>query len=110
VHADAGIGGPRPARHKADAWTSAQLALGLGHEGGTAFLAAGHEADAVTVLVKAVEHGQIAFARHAETGLHALGDEGFDEGVAGGAGGRSLSHGVTLRAARRSSATWQATD
>ena len=62
-----------------------ELALRLGHEGRAAFLAAADEADAVAVLVEAVEHGQEAFAGHAEGGVHALGDQGLDQGVAGGA-------------------------
>jgi hypothetical protein len=86
VHTDAGVGGTRPAGHEADARPAAELALRLGHEGGAAFLPAGHEADAVAVFVKAVQHGQVAFARHAEGGVHALGDQGFHQHMAGAAG------------------------
>jgi hypothetical protein len=35
------------------------------------------------VDVEAVQHRQVAFARHAEAGGDALGDQGFDKGVAG---------------------------
>ena len=84
VQPDAGVGGAGPARDEADARAAAQLALRLGHEGGAALLPAGDEADVVAVLVEAVEHGQIAFAGHAEGGVHALGDQGFDQCVAGG--------------------------
>ncbi len=83
VQPDAGVGGAGPARDEADAGAAAELALRLGHEGGAAFLPAGDEADAVAVLVEAVEHREVAFAGDAEAGGDALGDQGFDEGVAG---------------------------
>jgi hypothetical protein len=37
--------------------------------------------------MEAVQHRQVAFARHAEAGGDALGDQGFDKGVAGKARG-----------------------
>ena len=89
VQPDAGIGGAGPARDEADARAAAELALRLGHEGGAAFLPAADEADLLAVLVEAVEHGQITFAGHAEGGVHTLGDQGFDQCVAGG----SCAHG-----------------
>ena len=82
VQPDAGIGGARPARDEADARPPRELALRLGHEGGAALLAAGDEADAVAVLVEAVQHGEKALARHAERGVDALRDEGLDERMA----------------------------
>ena len=67
--------GTGPARHEADAGPAAQLLfLRLGHEG-RALLAAGDEADALTVLVEAVEHGEVALAGNAEDGVDALGDQ-----------------------------------
>ena len=83
VQADAGVGGARAARDEADARPAAELALRLGHERRAAFLAAGDEADALAVLVKAVEHRQVALARHAEDGVDALLDQRFDQRVAG---------------------------
>ena len=98
VHADAGIGRARPAGDEADARSAAQLALCFGHEGRAALLAAGDEADAVAVLVKAVEHGQVTLAGHAEAGVDALRDQGFDQHVACGAGHhRRVSGTVGLR-------------
>ena len=82
VHADAGIGRPRPAGDEAHARPPRQLAVRLGHEGGTALLPADDEVDRVAVLVKAVQHRQIAFARHAERVGDALGQKAFDEKVA----------------------------
>ena len=43
-----------------------ELAVRLGHEGRSAFLPVDDEADAVAQGMEAVEHGQKAFARHAE--------------------------------------------
>jgi hypothetical protein len=63
--------------------------LRVGHERGAALLPAGDEADPVGVLVEAVEHGQKAFARHAEHGVDPLGHQGLHQGMAGDA----LRHG-----------------
>ena len=38
------------------------------------------------MLVKAVEHGEVALAGHTEDRVHALCDQGFDQGVAGKTG------------------------
>ncbi len=83
VHPDARVRRPRAAGDEADAGSACELALRLGHEGGPALLSAGDEADSVAVLMKAVEHGEITFARHAEDGVDTLGDQGFDESMAG---------------------------
>ena len=100
VHADRGVGRARAARHEADARPAGELALRLGHEGRAALLPAGDEADALAVLVEAVEHGEEALAGHAEDGVDALRDQRFDEGVAGEACG-VMGHGVTAASARR---------
>ena len=54
------------------------------------------------MLVEAVEHGEVAFARHAEGGVDALRDERFDEGVAGEA---RRCGGVMRRACRNGNAS-----
>jgi hypothetical protein len=56
-------------------------------------VAAGDEADAVAMLVEAVERGEEAFARDAEDGARALRDQRLDEGVPGGAVRRGRGHG-----------------
>ena len=61
----------------------------LSHEGGAALLAADDELDGFAVLVEAVQHRQIAFARHAEGMGDALGQKAFDKNMAGDA----LGHG-----------------
>jgi AcrR family transcriptional regulator len=80
-----GIGGARPARHETHARPAGELAVRLGHEGGAALLAADHESDPPGMGMKAVQHRQVALARHAEGVRHALGDQAFDKQVAGDA-------------------------
>ena len=91
MHADRGVARARAARHEAQPRPAAELALRLGHVARAALVAAGDEADPVAVLVEAVEHGEEAFAGNAEDGVDALGDQRFDEGVAGGACGAMRS-------------------
>jgi len=97
VQADAGIGRAGAARHEADAGPAGQLALRLGHEGGAALLPAGHEADALAVLMEAVEDREITLAGNAEDIGDALLDQGLDEDMTGGTGdGAVLIHGGPL--------------
>jgi hypothetical protein len=91
------------AGHEADAGLARQLALRLGHESRAAFLPAGNEADLLAVFMKAVQHGQIAFARHTEHGVDALCDQCLHQRMAGQArrSGRCLgrifdSHPATV--------------
>ncbi|MNL15555.1 hypothetical protein D3C87_1365460 [compost metagenome] len=72
VHADAGVGGAGAARDKADAGLAGQLAIGLGHIGGAAFLAADDRLDRIGVLVERVDAGQIAFAGNHEYAARAM--------------------------------------
>ena len=101
VQADGGIAGTWAARHEAHAGPVRELALRVSHERRAALVAAADEADAVAVLVQAVQHREVAFAGHAEHGVDALGDQGFDQGMAG----RSRHHGGRHAAARRRLAT-----
>ena len=94
VHADRGVGRAGAARDEADAGLAGQLAVGLGHEGRAAFLAADDEADAR--VVQRVEHVEVAFAGHAEGGVDAVDGERVDQDLAAGAG--RVGHGsVVLR-------------
>ena len=83
VQSDAGVGRPRPAGDKTDAGAAAELALRFSHESRAAFLATSDETDFFGMLVEAVEHGQIAFARHAKNRLDTLCDQRFDQQMAG---------------------------
>jgi hypothetical protein len=84
VHADRCIGGARPAGDEAHARPPGELAVRLGHEGRAALLPVHDEARAIAVRMKAVEHREEAFARHAECDLHALRDQALDDQVACG--------------------------
>jgi hypothetical protein len=83
VQSDRRVAGARAARHEADTRAAAQLALRLGHEGRATLVAAGDEADVLAVLVEAIEHAQVAFARHPEGSVHPLGDQCLHQGMAG---------------------------
>ena len=61
------------ARDHADAGFAGQLAVRVGHHRGAAFLAADRDLD--VGVVQAVQHRQVAFARHAENVFDALGDQ-----------------------------------
>jgi hypothetical protein len=89
VHADRGIGRARAAGDEADAGLAGQLAVGIGHERRAALLAVDDEAD--IGIVQGVEHVEVAFAGHAEGGVHAVDLEGIDQDLAAAAGG--VRHG-----------------
>ncbi len=72
MQSDAGIGRTRTARHEGDPRLAHQLAVGLGHVGRAAFLAADDVADRVALGVERVERREIALARHAEDGVGAV--------------------------------------
>ena len=70
VNAMRGVGGPRPARDHGNARAAGQAAHGVGHHGRARFLAADCQVD--RRVMQRIEHGQKAFARHAEHMLDAL--------------------------------------
>ena len=73
-----GIGRPWAAGHETDAGPAGHLAVGFGHDGGPAFLAADHQIDFGRVD-HGVEHGKIAFSRHAECAVDTVGAKRFDQ-------------------------------
>jgi hypothetical protein len=79
MQSDAGVGGARTARDESDAGLAGQLAVGLGHVGGAAFLAADDVADRVALGIERVQRSQVAFARHAEDGVGAMDAELIDQ-------------------------------
>jgi len=93
VDRDRGVGGARPAGDEADARPARQLAIGLGHVAGAAFLAAGDQPDGVARVVERVEHRQEAFARHAEGEVDAMALQGIDQDLAAAAAVVGLGHG-----------------
>ena len=58
-----------------------QLAVGIGGVGGRSLVAAGDDAQPVTVRIEAVEQREVALARHAERQLDALQHELVGEQV-----------------------------
>src|SRR4029077_12277291 len=72
VHADRTVRRTRPARHEEHARLAGELAAGLRHVRGAAFLPADDELDLAAQVVQPVEHRQVALAGHAEGNFHAL--------------------------------------
>src|SRR2546426_1050200 len=79
MRADRAVGGSRPPRHEQHARLAGQLAVGLGHVGSAAFLAADDEGELVAYVVQAVEHRQVTLAWHAESELETLCDQSLGE-------------------------------
>ena len=79
VHAGQRVGRAGAAGHHADAGFAGQLAVGVGHHGRAAFLAAHRDLD--VRIVQAVQHCQIAFPGNAENVLDALGNPLVDQDV-----------------------------
>ncbi|MNQ95219.1 hypothetical protein D3C85_1107680 [compost metagenome] len=96
MHTHRGVGGARPAGHEADAGLAGQLAVGLGHVGGAAFLPADDEVDDFAGVVQGVEHGQVAFTGNAEGALDTVDAQGIDQDLAAGAVRDGRLHGNSL--------------
>jgi hypothetical protein len=56
--------------------------LRIGHEGRSTLLATSDEFNLTLILVKAIQHSQVAFAWHTKSVRHALGDQTFDQKMA----------------------------
>ena len=93
VDAVAGVGGAGAARHHRDAGAPGELAVGLGHHRGAAFLAAGDVAD--LAVVQRVEQREVALAGHAERELGAVDPQLVDQDLAAGAKIALLGHRVS---------------
>ena len=81
VHTGRGMRRARPARDHADARTARQLAVGIRGVGGRSLVAAGDDAQPITVRIEAVEQREVALARHAEGQLDPLQHELVGEQV-----------------------------
>src|SRR5690606_36997187 len=79
VHTGHGVGGTGAAGDHADARGAREFAVRVGHHGGAAFLATDRDLD--LMIVQAVEHGQVAFARHTEHMAHAMRGELVDQNM-----------------------------
>ena len=78
MHPGGRVGRPRAAGHETNARLAGHLAVGIGHDGGAAFLAADHQIDARRVD-HGVKHGEVAFPRHAEGTVDPVGNQRFDQ-------------------------------
>ena len=84
MDADAGVGRAGAAGDEGDARAAGHLAVGVGHVGDPAFLAADDGLD-LRRVVQRVEHGEEALARHGEDAVAALDPELVDKDLAAGA-------------------------
>ena len=84
-----GVGRAGAAGDEGDAGLAGHLAVGIGHVADPAFLAADDGLD-LRRVVKRVEHGEEAFARHGEDAVAALDLELVDKDLAAGAGAVSV--------------------
>ncbi len=84
MEAERGIGGAGASRHETHARPARRLADGLRHHRRAALMAADGDGD--VAIVERVEHGEIAFAGHAEDVAHAMGNELVDEDFRADAG------------------------
>ena len=80
----AGVGRARAAGDEGDAGAAGHLAVGVGHVGDPAFLAADDRVDLGRVMER-VEHREEAFAGNGENAVAALDPELVDEDLAAGA-------------------------
>jgi hypothetical protein len=82
VHADGPVAGTRPPGDEGDAGPPGQLGIGLGHEGRTALVAAGDDANAILDVVECVEDRQIALTGDAEDSVDVVSQECIDDQLA----------------------------
>ena len=85
----------RPGNHQ-DARLAGHLGVGFGHVGGTAFLAAAHQLDFVGGVVQRIDHGKIAFTRHAERRIDIVDSQLIDQDLAAGPPDFAWAHGKGL--------------
>ncbi len=112
MHADRAVGGARTTRDEEHARLAGELAVGLRHVGGAALLPADDEPELLAHVVEAVEHRQVALARHAEGELRTVADERVGEDAAAVAHFQIVSHAVSPRTAmpvlrRARTAAWR---
>jgi hypothetical protein len=97
MEAGAGIGGAGAAGHHADAGAARQLAVRFGHHGGAALLPADDRLDLATTVIERIEHGEIAFARHAEDAVGSVGRQAGHKGLGGRHGAVGFGHAEPRR-------------
>lgn len=110
VHADAGVGGARAAGHETDARLAGELAIGFGHIGRAAFLAADDGLDGVLVFIQGIDAGQITLAGDHENAARAVNAQLLHQDLAAVAFDECLAHACTPWAALAhcSNSAWRA--
>ena len=101
VEADGRMAGARTSGDHDHAGSTGELAVGLRHVGGTAFVPAGDRRDCGARVVQGVEGGEVALSRHAEDGVDAVNPEGVDQDPGAGAPTVLLHVHPRARASRR---------
>ena len=109
VNADRAVRRAGPAGDEQHPGLPGQLAVGLGHVRGAALLPADDEGEPVPQVVQAVEHRQVALARHAERHLHALRHKSVGEDPAAVPRLQVGFHAATFSNSRRSAVQQSAT-
>ena len=96
VEADRRVACAGTTRHHDDAGPAGELAVGFRHVRGAAFVPARDCRDGAARVVEGIEGGEIALARHAEDGVHAVYSERVDQHPAAGAPAvlRHVRHGM----------------
>ena len=83
MNANAGIGRPRPARHKRNAGSLGQRTVRTGHEGYPALLTAYHRLN-LRHIMERIKHRKEALPRHSENTVTSLKDKLIDQDAAAG--------------------------
>ena len=98
MHADRCIGGAGATGHHQNTGLAGQFGVGVGHEGGAAFLTADYELGFLAVLMQAFKHGEVAFAGHAKNGVDTVNPQSVGENLAAMAGLEwgSIRHNLRL--------------
>jgi hypothetical protein len=78
-------------------WAAGELAVSVGHIGRAALLPAYDETDLLADVVKRIEHGEKAFARHAVSGVDAVKLELIDQDLSAGTHIGPRAHGSPRR-------------
>ena len=92
-HRSAGVVGARAGHHQRDADLARRAGVAVGREHGRLLVAAGDQAD-LRGVVEAVVDVHHLVAGNGEDGVHALGHELPDDGVAGGHSGHPFTSGI----------------
>jgi len=86
MDADGSMAGAGTSRHQADARLAGELAVSLGHIGGSRLVTGIDQLDAVAGIEQRVQHFQITLARHAKRHVRAVNEQLVDQHLSAGTG------------------------